>query len=265
VETEALIFDLDDTLLVGDPSAVDSFMDVCGQAEKCYALKAEKLYPAIRENARRLWRNSPMREFCVSLGLSSWEGLCSTFEGDYPGFRPLRQWASCYRFEAWNVALEDCGVSDPALAWQLAESFVQGRRRHISLFADAMRCLEELSKSHPMALVTNGAPDLQHDKIDATCIRSFFKAVVVSGELGYGKPDRRIFETVAGRLGADLRSTWMIGDSLQRDVLGAKALGMKTAWVNRGSEPTNGSITPTIEVSNLDQLVLALNNENLAG
>jgi len=250
-----LIFDLDETLVVNEPSAVDAFMEVCAEAERRCGLKAETLYPAMRENARRLWRNSPMHDFCVNLGLSSWEGLCSTFQGDYPNFGPLSQWAKHYRFEAWNIALEECGVYDSTLAAQMAESFVRGRRRHIRLFGDARPCLVELSRLHTLGLITNGAPDLQQEKIDATGIRSFFEVIVISGELGYGKPDPRIFESAARRLGVDPRFAWMIGDSFQRDIVGAKAMGMNTVWVNRSGERSDVSLLPTVEVSNLDLVV----------
>jgi putative hydrolase of the HAD superfamily len=107
----------------------------------------------------------------------------------------------------------------------------------------------------PLALCTNGVPDLQREKIDATGIAKYFTEIVISGEVGYGKPSRDIYELVLSRLGARQEFTWNIGDSLERDIQGAKALGIKTVWVNRHGLPRDESIVPDIEVSNLKQLV----------
>ena len=45
----------------------------------------------------------------------------------------------------------------------------------------------------PVALVTNGPPDIQRLKIEQAGVGAYFTAVVISGELGIGKPDPAIF------------------------------------------------------------------------
>jgi putative hydrolase of the HAD superfamily len=255
---QVVLFDLDDTLVVEEPAAVAAFMDVCRQAEQHCGVEADKLYIAVRESARNLWRNSPARPYCIEIGISSWEGLWAQFQGADPNLRVLREWAPSYRLNTWNNALTKCGISDSVLASQLADAFHQNRRRHHVLYDDAVPCLDDLSRLFPLALLTNGVPDLQREKIAATGIAKYFTEIIISGEVGYGKPDRRIYQLALSRLEAKPEYTWNIGDSLERDILGAKPLGVRTVWVNRHGISRDESIVPDLEVSNLDQLVATM-------
>lgn len=252
---EATVFDLDDTLVVEEPSAVAAFMEVCRQAEQRCGVEADRLCVAVRESARNLWRNSPARPYCIEIGIGSWEGLWAQFEGDDLNPRVLREWARSYRLDTWNNAPMKCGIVDSVLASQLADAFFQNRRQHHVLYDDVVPCLDELSRLFPLALLTNGVPDLQREKIDTTGIAKYFTEITISGEVGYGKPDHRIYQLALTRLGAKPKSTWNIGDSLERDVLGAKAVGIRAVWVNRHGISRDESIVPDLEVSNLGQLV----------
>ena len=49
----------------------------------------------------------------------------------------------------------------------------------------------------PVAIVTNGPPDIQRRKIEHARVAPFLSAVVISGELGVGKPHPDIFRAVA--------------------------------------------------------------------
>jgi putative hydrolase of the HAD superfamily len=257
---EGIIFDLDDTLVIEEPSAVKAFREVCVLAEKSCGVEADNLYVAVRESARSLWHASPARPYCVSIGISSWEGLWARFEGNDPSLSILRRWAPEYRQNTWNNALKKCGINDWDLADKLADTFFNNRRQHHVLFADALTCLEELSRLYPLALLTNGVPDLQREKIEATGIAKYFKQIVISGEAGFGKPDRRIYELALSRLGTGAESTWNIGDSLERDILGAGAAGIKTIWVNRRGATRDASIVPDLEMPDLSGLPDALQN-----
>lgn len=252
---KAFIFDLDDTLVVEEPAAIAAFMEVCRLAEQRKGIDANKLYPVVRESARELWRNSPARAYCVEVGISSWEGLWARFEGEDHNLAVLREWAPGYRLNTWENALAKCGVEDARLAASLADIFFQNRRKHHVLYDDAVSCLDELSSLFPLALLTNGASDLQREKIEVTGISRYFRQVIISGDVGYGKPDRRIYGIALSRLGAKPEYTCNVGDSLERDIRGAKSAGMKTVWVNRIGAPGDGSIIPDLEVSNLLQLV----------
>jgi putative hydrolase of the HAD superfamily len=177
------------------------------------------------------------------------------FEGDDPNLRVLREWAPHYRLDTWNGALAECGVDSIDLASQLADDFPRNRRTHYTLYDDAVHCLDEFSKVCRLALLTNGPSDLQREKIEITGIEKYFTEIVVSGEVGYGKPDCRSYQLVLSRLGVKPESTIYVGDSLESDILGANAIGIKTVWVNRHGLSRDRSIVPDLEVSSLRDVV----------
>ncbi len=59
---------------------------------------------------------------------------------------------------------------------------------------------------------------------------SAFDAILTSDECGFGKPDPRIFQLGAARLGVALSEAAYVGDSIERDVIPALALGMTAIW-----------------------------------
>lgn len=59
-------------------------------------------------------------------------------------------------------------------------------------------------------------------------ILDYFNAMIFSDEIGYGKPDARIFLTAAERLGLEPSDILHVGDNIENDVRGAQSAGMKT-------------------------------------
>jgi len=71
-------------------------------------------------------------------------------------------------------------------------------------------------------------------------ILNFFTATIFSDEIGIRKPDRRIFETAAIRLGVDISTIVHIGDHPEADAWGAKQAGMKAVLLELPSELLEG-------------------------
>jgi putative hydrolase of the HAD superfamily len=184
--------------------------------------------------------------------------LWCRFEGDEPDARSLRAWSPTYRREAWRLALADQGVDDAELAEALGKRFGAERRARHEVFEDARAALGELSGSHALALVTNGASCLQREKLAASGLADFFDAVVVSAELGVGKPDASVFRHALSQLGFDAKRAVMVGDSLSRDVDGALSAGLGAVWVNRFGCSRPADRPDLIEVATLRDLSAAL-------
>ena len=82
----------------------------------------------------------------------------------------------------------------------------------------------------------------------------------ISGEVGIGKPDPRIFTTVLERLGISAEMAIMVGNSLKSDIAGAHQVGLKAVWLNRDKKDNDNSVKPDCEITNLSKLQAALNN-----
>ena len=88
-----------------------------------------------------------------------------------------------------------------------------------------------------LGIVTNGLTVVQHGKIDRVGLREYVDVVVDSEAAGYRKPDRRILELAAGKLGVELGSAgWMVGDMLDKDIEGGIVAGLRTIWLPHGRE-----------------------------
>jgi putative hydrolase of the HAD superfamily len=107
-------------------------------------------------------------------------------------------------------------------------------------------------------LITNGASDLQREKLEASELGDRFAVVVVSGEFGIGKPDPTIFEHALAQLGAEKKDAVMIGDSVDRDVDGAVDAGLQGVWINRFGEQRPEGRSDLVEISTLTELPAAL-------
>lgn len=102
-----------------------------------------------------------------------------------------------------------------------------------------------------MGVVTNGSSDHQREKIERTHINGFFEAVIISGEVGIGKPDMRIFNLALEKLTTSSDSIVLVGDSLENDIQGAQNVGMRAIWVNRSlTAATDQKVVPTIKSLN---------------
>ena len=254
-EIKAIIFDLDDTLLVEEDSAQDCLIRAGFKARDRYGLDPVEFHDTLRRTCRNHWYyNSPAREYCVRVGISSWEGLWATYEGDSPHLKALKVWAPQYRQNSWYDALAEHHIDDPSLADDLAQTFIQLRREQHVLFDDALPVLEQLQGKYPLGLLTNGAPDLQRLKINKSQLAPFFDRVIISGELNLGKPDPEIFRIATDRLSAEPQHTLMIGNSIKSDIQGALAAGLIPVWLNRNGQQADCDLPLMTEIKTLTEI-----------
>jgi len=122
---------------------------------------------------------------------------------------------------------EALGVRERAPAERIADRFLADaldRLRH------NRRLLEALSGRYRLGLVSNFYGNLARVSEDAG-VRRFFSVLVDSGETGYEKPDPRIFRRAAEGLAIPPSRAVFVGDSLRRDMAGARAVGMPHIWL----------------------------------
>ncbi len=117
----------------------------------------------------------------------------------------------------------------------------------------AVPLIRELKRRAKVGVITNGLSATQRSKIACCGLESQIDALVISGEAGVRKPDRRIFEMALAMIGCLPEDAIMVGDSWLHDVLGARAAGIAAVWLNRYGErnPEPGKV---IEVNRLEPL-----------
>jgi putative hydrolase of the HAD superfamily len=249
-----IFFDLDETLLLERASVEESLIATSRYAQERYAADPEKLSESVRRHARELWHEMPTYRYCRDIGISSWEGLWGRFSGEHEKLRELHRLAAPYRINAWRRALFDFDVDDEECAIELSRRFaVERRKRHI-LFPEALSVLSEIVNDYRLGLITNGAPGIQREKIAGAGIESLFEHIIVSGEVNVGKPERKIFITAIERFRTSRENCTMVGDSINRDISGAKNAGIHSVWINRDGKVDSGDIKPDYTIANLTEL-----------
>ena len=227
-----LIFDLDDTLILQDRMTVET-------VRYCTAflgLDPEVFGKTFQRTSQAAFDGLPSADFCRMVGISAQEGLWGEFGGAHPSLNDLRRSLSQYRFDAWFQALDEHGFHDPEWARSIAADFADVRARRYYVFPEARPVLTALQKDYALAILTNGAPELQWSKVHKSGLEDLFDSVTVSGDYGIGKPKKEIFEVVFSKHPKSTRFI-MIGNSLNSDIRGARNAGIPCIWYEQGDEP----------------------------
>ncbi|HEY5811432.1 MAG TPA: HAD-IA family hydrolase, partial [Terrimicrobiaceae bacterium] len=119
---------------------------------------------------------------------------------------------------------------------------------------NALEILTRLSGKYALGLLTNGAPDLQREKIVASGLENLFNEVVISGVYGIGKPRPEIFLHLTDRLGVPPAEAIMVGNSLERDVHGAQNAGIRSVWFKVPGSEEHAPVKPNFTITALAEL-----------
>ena len=131
------------------------------------------------------------------------------------------------------------------------------------LVDDAREVLRELGPQYKMGIIcdTGFTPGrVLRLVLEGADILGFFGCTVFSDEIGYNKPHRTMFETALKALGGKPSEALHIGDLLQTDVAGAKAVGMKAVWLNKERFKNSVPYAPDFEISKLIHILDILRN-----
>jgi putative hydrolase of the HAD superfamily len=110
----------------------------------------------------------------------------------------------------------------------------------------AIEAVQALAKKYPLALISDTAwtPGRVLRLVFANHnILTCFRTLVFSGEVGVTKPHPKIFQLALAGLGVQPQECLHIGDLQRTDIAGAKAAGMRTAWIRAGEgQPNHGPL-----------------------
>lgn len=127
---------------------------------------------------------------------------------------------------------------DSELGRAIAEIYTTERDHHnVRALPGVREAIEVLADDHRLGIVTNGAPEMQAQKLNALGFDESFEVVVHAGYDAPAKPDPEPFYRALSALGGKPVSSVHIGNSLLSDVAGARAAGLTSVWLDDGSEP----------------------------
>lgn len=145
-------------------------------------------------------------------------------------------------------AMRASGVGETHV--EVAFEVFYAARNRVQPYDDTVPALARLAALLPLASLSNGNADLARIGLDA-----HFSVRLSAREAGVAKPDARIFAELCRRLGQDPAQVLHVGDDPILDVFGARAAGLRAAWLNRdGSGWTGPGDPPEYVFNNLQQL-----------
>jgi putative hydrolase of the HAD superfamily len=89
-----------------------------------------------------------------------------------------------------------------------------------------------------------------------------FDAIVTFDDSKERKPSPVPFNLVLKQLGVDAKDALMVGDWAERDVVGAKSVGMKTAFAKYGDTFDTQSHEADYEINDVAELIGIVKKEN---
>jgi len=230
---KAVFFDMDDTLCDFTSSERQARRIMCEGVARDYNLDSslvEEVYRAISLEALKRHPN-------MEVNLSLWPTVQS------------------FRAEVWGRVFSKLGLRNYEPAPSLAAQHERIRREHLRLYPDALPILNALHGHFPLVLVSNGPADVQRDEANLLGLSRFFNVMLFEGELGFGKPDRRVFDLGLSHTRSASSEVIFIGDSLLTDIQGAKGAGLQAVWVNRnGRSREDNQPQPDFEIRGLREL-----------
>jgi putative hydrolase of the HAD superfamily len=229
-----ILIDLDDTIL-----------DDSGSVERCWA-------DAGAEAARRVpGLDAVALQDAIAAHASWW---WSDSERTKRGRLDLQ----AATLEIFGDVMQGHGCIDADIVTGIAKFYRALRNERATVFEGAIETLVWLrARGVRLGLMTNGGGPAQRAKIERFGLAPYFEHIVIEGELGCGKPDRRVFETLLRALRVKPRETWAVGDNIEVDVFGAMDVGIRGIWVDASGRglPAEATRLPDRVIASLSELV----------
>lgn len=156
------------------------------------------------------------------------------------------------RKERFKQILEPFNAYEVKLAEDLSRDYLDICPRKANLMPHAIEILSYLKEHYRLAVITNGFEEIQHQKLSAGNLHSYFEHIITSQKAGFKKPSREIFECALQLNGVTNMEAVMIGDNLITDIGGARNASIDAVFYN--SEEIVHNETLHIEIRSLEEL-----------
>ena len=157
------------------------------------------------------------------------------------------------RVERFRLLLAHFGLEKDYNAEKLSVFFLENSPFKSTLMPGAQKILDYLAERYVLGIITNGFYDIQKQKLKSGGIEGYFKKVFTSDRYKVAKPKKELFQIALKSLNARKTQSLMIGDSYEKDVLGAKTMGIDQVWYNPEGLIIDGQ-QATYEINNLLEL-----------
>jgi len=141
----------------------------------------------------------------------------------------------------------------------LAETHRAASRFRLQLYPGVADTIRQLHQKYHLAIISDGQHAYALPELNAVGLSGFFDPIMISGDLGYRKPDERLFSTALTAMSMAPSEVLFVGNDMYRDVYGAQEHGMKTVFFksNQGTQEKEG-VKPDYIIYNFPELLNAI-------
>lgn len=176
----------------------------------------------------------------------------------YPEFDAVRLWREFLR----RKTSADAAMNSEKLRWIpqfLAQMYRGLSRFRLQLYPEVKNVLENLTKRFRLGALSDAQSAWAIPEMKALGIDGYFSPIVVSGDLGFRKPDKRIFGQAIKGLGIAPQNLLFVGNDMYRDIFGARECGLTTVFFssNQGRKTYEG-VEPDYIIYQFSELLQAV-------
>ncbi|WP_299670705.1 YjjG family noncanonical pyrimidine nucleotidase [uncultured Polaribacter sp.] len=144
-------------------------------------------------------------------------------------------------FDAVNYTISDNLID------KIAIDYIENLANFNHLFEGAFELLEYLKEKYTLHIITNGFEEIQSKKMVNSKIHHYFDQIITSESVGVKKPNPKVFNYALEIAKADKETSIMIGDSLEADIEGAIAIGLRAIHCNFDEISSNNTSFTTVK------------------
>lgn len=245
-----IIFDLDETLVKTIAATERLFEDI--QSRFQLPVEAEEFRKCFRQKilAFATSSGSPLNNH----GLGSYDYF---YGSEIEKFLSPEQ--KDYKQEILQATFDELGLEySRSLGEQIAETLYQHWFEFFEAYED-IDLLDRFKEDYKLYMITDGAVDVQMKRVEHLGLKDYFDDIVVSQEALSSKPDPKVFHLLLERNDLKAEECIMVGDSYERDVLGAEGVGIVGVLISRSGAKSE---TPGRYIRNLYELFDILEDLN---
>jgi putative hydrolase of the HAD superfamily len=147
---------------------------------------------------------------------------------EHPEFDAVAIWRSIVEGHSTNFTRSLPVEKLEQMPLFLAEMSRGIARCRLGLYPHVREVLDVLRERYPLALVTDAQSAYTRGELHKVGLLDYFDPIIVSGDHGYRKPDRRLFQFALDGMGVAAEHALYVGNDMHRDIFGAREVGMKT-------------------------------------
>ena len=182
-----------------------------------------------------------------------WQDRASKKLKDPYEFKTIEEKTKWVRAQRFIMFFKDISFEE---AVEINDKYINYLKEKIIPIEGAKETLEYLyNKNYEINIVTNGPTVPAKSKLEKTEISKYINLVFTAEEAGFMKPHKEFFDEFYKKIGTkNVDEMLIIGDELEKDVLGGIENNIDTCWFNSKNSKNDPGIKPDMEIKKLVEL-----------